>query len=53
MGPSLADIDKPDAEVFKITYSGIPDGGMPAFGETLGKDRVWKVVTYLKHQQER
>lgn len=53
MGPSLVDLDKPDAEVFKSVYSGIPDGGMPAFGETLGKDRVWKVVTFLKHHQER
>jgi cytochrome c oxidase cbb3-type subunit 2 len=53
VGPSLADIDKPDAEVFKSIYSGIPDGGMPAFGETLGKDRVWKVVTFLKHHQGR
>jgi cytochrome c oxidase cbb3-type subunit II len=53
MGPSLVDIDKPDAEVFKTVYGGIPDGGMPAFGETLGKDRVWKVVTFLKHHQGR
>jgi cytochrome c oxidase cbb3-type subunit 2 len=51
IGPSLADIDKPDAEVFKSIYSGIPAGGMPAFGEELGKDRVWRVVTYLKHRQ--
>ncbi|HEY6871951.1 MAG TPA: cbb3-type cytochrome c oxidase subunit II [Geobacteraceae bacterium] len=53
IGPSLADIDKPDNEVFKSVYSGIAAGGMPAFGETLGKERVWKVVTYLKHHQER
>jgi cytochrome c oxidase cbb3-type subunit II len=53
MGPSLADIDKPDGEVFKSIYSGIPDGGMPAFGETLGKNRFWRVVTFLKHHQGR
>lgn len=51
IGPSLADIDKPDVEVFKITYSGIPAGGMPAFGETLGRERVWKVVTFIKYQK--
>ncbi len=53
IGPSLADLDKPDSEVFKAVYSGIPSGGMPAFGETLGKERVWKVVTFIKHHQER
>jgi cytochrome c oxidase cbb3-type subunit 2 len=51
IGPSLADIDKPDADLFKSIYSGIPAGGMPAFGESLGKDRVWRVVTYVKSRQ--
>ncbi|MCM2357473.1 MAG: cbb3-type cytochrome c oxidase subunit II [Geobacteraceae bacterium] len=51
IGPSLADIDQPDAELFKSVYAGIPAGGMPAFGETLGKDRVWKVVTFIKYQK--
>ncbi len=37
IGPSLAYIDKPDADLFKSIYSGIPAGGMPAFGETLGR----------------
>lgn len=48
VGPDLRDMDKPDAKVFGTIYSGIPDGGMPAFGDTLGKERTWKVVTYLK-----
>ncbi len=51
VGPALADLDKPDAEVFKAVYGGLPAGGMPAFGDTLGKERVWKVVTYLKNRQ--
>lgn len=51
IGPSLADIDKPDAEVFKITYSGSPAAGMPAFGDTLGREKVWKVVNYIKYHQ--
>jgi cytochrome c oxidase cbb3-type subunit 2 len=51
IGPSLADMDKPDAEVFKIIYSGIPAGDMPAFGDLLGKDKTWKVVNYLKYHK--
>lgn len=51
VGPALADIDKPDAEVFKSIYAGIESGGMPAYGESLGKDRVWKVTTFIKYHQ--
>jgi cytochrome c oxidase cbb3-type subunit II len=51
VGPALADLDKQDAAVFKSVYGGIPAGGMPAFGDTLGKERVWKVVTYVKSWQ--
>jgi cytochrome c oxidase cbb3-type subunit 2 len=51
VGPALANLDKPDAEVFKAVYGGLSAGGMPAFGDTLGKERVWKVVTYLKYRQ--
>jgi cytochrome c oxidase cbb3-type subunit II len=48
VGPSLVDMDQPDAQVFSTIYSGKPAGGMPAFGDTLGKDRIWKTVTFLK-----
>ncbi len=51
VGPPLADLDKPDAAVFKSIYSGITDNGMPAFGDSLGKDRVWKIVTFIKSHQ--
>ena len=52
IGPALADLDKPDADVFKIVYSGSPSAGMPGFGDTLGKEKVWKVVSYLKNAPE-
>jgi cytochrome c oxidase cbb3-type subunit 2 len=48
VGRSLADIDKPDAEIFKAIYTGIADKGMPAFGDSLGKERVWKITSFLK-----
>ncbi len=48
VGPSLVDLKLTDADTFKIVFSGSPAAGMPGFGDTLGKDRSWKVVTYLK-----
>lgn len=51
VGPSLIDIDKPDSDIFKVIYGGSQAAGMPAFGDTLGKERVWKVVTFLKLRQ--
>ena len=48
VGPGLVDLDRPDAKVFATIYSGTPDKGMPAFGDTLGKERTWKLVTYIK-----
>ena len=48
VGPGLEDLDQPDAKVFGIIYSGSTGTGMPAFGDTLGKERTWKLVTYLK-----
>ena len=47
IGPALTDTAKPEADLFKVIFGGSPGSGMPAFGETLGKDKVWKVVTYL------
>jgi cytochrome c oxidase cbb3-type subunit II len=52
VGPALLDLDQPDAKVFTTIYSGDPKNGMPAFGE-LGKERVWKLVTYLKSVHKR
>jgi cbb3-type cytochrome c oxidase subunit III len=36
-----------DAELFASVAGGRP-GGMPAFLTQLGKDRVWKVVSYIR-----
>lgn len=51
VGPKLTDMDKSDAQVFTTIFSGSPAAGMPAFGDTLGKERAWKLVTFLKNQQ--
>jgi cytochrome c oxidase cbb3-type subunit II len=52
VGPKLSDIDKPDSKVFTVIYSGSQAAGMPAFGDTLGKERTWKLVTFLKLRQK-
>ena len=51
VGPKLSDLDKPDAQVFSTIYSGSQAAGMPPFGDSLGKERVWKLVTFLKLRQ--
>ena len=50
IGPDIQDVDMPDADLFGILYNGIPEGGMPDFA-TLGSDRVWKIVTFVKYQK--
>jgi cytochrome c oxidase cbb3-type subunit 2 len=37
-----------DADLFTSVAEGRP-GGMPAFLPQLGKDRIWKAVTYIRH----
>jgi len=51
IGPALANTAKSDADLFKVVYSGVPTNGMPAFGSSLGKDKIWKIVTFLKNQK--
>jgi cytochrome c oxidase cbb3-type subunit II len=51
LGPALSDLDKPDAQVFTTIYGGRQTTGMPAFGDSLGKERTWKLVTFLKSHQ--
>jgi cytochrome c oxidase cbb3-type subunit 2 len=50
-GPNLADSEwifgGSDAEVFASIARGRPKG-MPAFEGTLGKDRIWKAIAYLR-----
>ncbi len=50
IGPDLEDVDMTDAELFELIYTGIVDGGMPAFS-SLGNDRVWKIVNYVKYHK--
>lgn len=51
VGPNLADgewlFGGEDAEVFASIAQGRP-GGMPPFEGSLGKDRIWKVIAYLR-----
>ena len=53
VGPGLEDLDQPDSAVFNIIYVGSPEAGMPAYGDSLGKERIWKLVTYLKSVHRR
>lgn len=48
MGPGLIKSGKPDDELFKITYTGIAENGMPAYGDSLGKDKIWKLITFIQ-----
>jgi cytochrome c oxidase cbb3-type subunit II len=48
VGPQLVDLDQPDVQVFTTIFNGKPQFGMPSFGSTLGKDRIWKIVTFIK-----
>jgi mono/diheme cytochrome c family protein len=51
-GPKLATTQHKfggtDADLFASVSGGRP-GGMPAFLSQLGKDRIWKAVTYIRH----
>jgi cytochrome c oxidase cbb3-type subunit II len=53
MGPPLVDLDKPDPKVFTTIYGGSLAAGMPAFSDTLGKERTWKLVTFIKSQHRK
>jgi len=50
VGPGLIKTGKPDADLFKIIYSGADENGMPAYGDTLGKDKIWKLITFIQAQ---
>jgi cytochrome c oxidase cbb3-type subunit II len=53
VGPALLDLDQPDVQLFNTVYSGSPENGMPSFGESLGKERIWKIVTFIKTQHRK
>jgi cytochrome c oxidase cbb3-type subunit III len=53
IGPNLTDnhwllIEGSNKELFQFIISGNPDAGMPAWGETLSKDSLYAVVSYIK-----
>jgi len=50
IGPDIHDLDMPDADLYEIIYNGIPDGGMPTFA-SLGSDKIWKLVNFIKYQK--
>jgi len=51
IGPDISDLDMPDADLYELIFNGLPDGGMPAFS-AVGSDRLWKIVTFIKHQKK-
>lgn len=40
-----------DPALFAATKKGIPDGGMPSFGETMADEQVWAMVVYIRELQ--
>jgi len=53
-GPNLRGPKKygdTDAALFATVSEGRP-GGMPSFGSSLGPDRIWKVVAYIRHLEK-
>ena len=56
VGPKLATTSHKyggsDADLFASIAGGRP-GGMPAFLPQLGKERIWKAITYLRHLERK
>ena len=48
LGPALKGSAKNDSDLFLIISKGITANGMPGFGTSLGEDKIWKLVTYIK-----
>ena len=53
VGPGLDELDEPDVKTFGTIFSGSPEAGMPAYGDSLGKERIWKVVSFVKSRHKR
>jgi mono/diheme cytochrome c family protein len=51
IGVALAELAKPEGEIFSTIYQGLDRLGMPAFGDTLGKEKIWKVITYISSRK--
>ncbi|HKI51649.1 MAG TPA: cbb3-type cytochrome c oxidase subunit II [Geothermobacteraceae bacterium] len=50
IAPNISDLDMPDADLYELIFNGLPDGGMPSFA-AVGSERIWKIVTFIKHQK--
>ena len=53
MGPGAKDMHGQESELFQVVYSGKSGGGMPAFGDSLGKEKIWKAITFIQSKQKR
>ncbi len=54
VGPDLTDhlkYGEADGDKYRSVAEGRPNG-MPAFGNSLGRDRIWKVLSYLDSVRE-
>lgn len=52
IGPELEPESYDDAALFEMIYSGITDGGMPAFSQ-LGSTKVWQMVNFVNYREEK
>jgi len=41
-----------DAEQLKVVTNGRPDSGMPSFGSSLGRERIWEILAYVDSVKE-
>ena len=48
LGPALKGSAKPDAELFKIIAQGAEAKGMPGFSASLGEQKIWMLITFIK-----
>ncbi|RMG97489.1 MAG: cytochrome C oxidase Cbb3 [Candidatus Dadabacteria bacterium] len=51
IGPEIGPDDWEDADLFRVVFEGVSAGGMPSFAE-MGSDRIWKIVTFLRHRED-
>lgn len=51
IGMELTGLGVEDAALFRSIWDGLPDANMPPF-HTLGKERIWHLVTYVQSKQE-
>ncbi len=49
IGPDLKTSALSEGDLFSKIFQG--KGGMPAFGDTLGKEKVWKLVSYISSRK--